>query len=308
MSKDPIGFVGFVGLGDMGGPMALRLLDAGYALSVFDVREDALAPALAKGAQQAASPAEVASQAATVLVSLPTPDVVREVALGPNGLREGSAIRTYVDLSTTGAVMAKTVAAGLAEKNIAALDSPVSGGILGAETGKLSLMASGPEAVFEAVRPFLEVIGNNLFYIGAGPGLGQTMKLANNYLSATNNIAAAEAMVMGVKGGLDPTVMLDVINASSGRNSATMDKFPRAVVTRTFEKSMKQKLLYKDVRLCLEEAEALGCPMWLGSTVKQFLAYAVTQGTGDDTSVALIKHMERWAGIEVGSAADGNDD
>ena len=167
-------------------------------------------------------------------------------------------------------------------------------------------MISGPEAVFEAARPILEVIGNNLFYIGAETGLGQTMKLAKNFLSATNNIAAAEAMVMGVKGGLDPMVMLDVINASSGRNSATMDKFPRAVVTRTFEKSMKQKLLYKDVRLCLEEAEALGCPMWLGSAVRQLLAYAVSQGTGDDTSVALIKHMERWADIEVGSATSGD--
>jgi 3-hydroxyisobutyrate dehydrogenase-like beta-hydroxyacid dehydrogenase len=305
MTKGPIGFIG---LGDMGGPMALRLLDAGHPLVVYDVREDVLSTALAKGAQRAAHPADVASQAETVLVSLPTPDIVREVALGPNGLREGSTIRTYIDLSTTGAVMAKTVAAGLTEKGIAALDSPVSGGILGAESGKLSLMVSGPEAVFEAARPTLEVIGNNLFYIGADPGLGQTMKLANNYLSATNNIAAAEAMVMGVKGGLDPTVMLDVINASSGRNSATMDKFPRAVVTRTFEKTMKQKLLYKDVRLCMEEAEALGCPMWLGSAVRQFLAYAVTQGTGDDTSISLIKHMERWADIEVGRAADGNDD
>lgn len=300
--------IGFIGLGDMGGPMALRLLDAGHALIVHDVREDVLAPALAKGARRAAHPADLAGQAETVLVSLPTPDIVREVALGKNGLCDGDAIRTYIDLSTTGAVMAKAVAAGLAEKDIAALDSPVSGGILGAEAGKLSLMVSGPEAVFEAARPILEVIGNNLFYIGADPGLGQTMKLANNYLSATNNIAAAEAMVMGVKGGLDPTVMLDVINASSGRNSATMDKFPRAVVTRTFEKTMKQKLLYKDVRLCMEEAEALGCPMWLGSAVRQFLAYAVTQGTGDDTSISLIKHMERWADIEVGQAAPGNDD
>ena len=305
MTKGPIGFIG---LGDMGGPMALRLLDAGHALAVCDAREEATATAVAKGAQRADTPAEVSNRCETVLVSLPTPDVVRAVALGPDGLVQGTALRTYIDLSTTGAVMAKTIAAGLGEKDIATLDSPVSGGILGAESGKLSLMVSGPETVFETVRPILEVIGNNLFYIGAEGGLGQTMKLANNFLSATNNIAAAEAMVMGVKGGLDPNVMLDVINASSGRNSATMDKFPRAVVTRTFEKTMKQKLLYKDVRLCLEEAEALGCPMWLGSAVRQFLAYAISQGTGDDTSVALIKHMERWADIEVGSAPTGDND
>ena len=303
MRKSPIGFIG---LGDMGGPMVLRLLDAGYELAIYDTRDEAMTRAAAKGAHRATDPADVANRCKTVFVSLPTPNAVRDVALGPNGLAEGTAIHNYIDLSTNGAVMAKLVASGLSKRDIAAIDSPVSGGILGAETGKLSLMISGPEAVFEAARPILEVIGNNLFYIGAETGLGQTMKLANNFLSATNNIAAAEAMVMGVKGGLDPTVMLDVINASSGRNSATMDKFPRAVVTRTFEKSMKQKLLYKDVRLCLEEAEALGCPMWLGSAVRQFLAYAVSQGTGDDTSVALIKHMERWADIEVGSATLGD--
>ena len=303
MRKSPIGFIG---LGDMGGPMVLRLLDAGYELAIYDTRDEAMTTAAEKGARRATDPADVANRCETVFVSLPTPNAVRDVALGPNGLAEGTAIHNYIDLSTTGAVMAKLVASGLSKRDIAAIDSPVSGGILGAETGKLSLMISGLEAVFEAVRPILEVIGNNLFYIGAETGLGQTMKLANNFLSATNNIAAAEAMVMGVKGGLDPTVMLDVINASSGRNSATMDKFPRAVVTRTFEKSMKQKLLYKDVRLCLEEAEALGCPMWLGSAVRQFLAYAVSQGTGDDTSVALIKHMERWADIEVGSATSGD--
>lgn len=294
--------VGFIGLGDMGGPMALRLIDAGFALCVYDTREEAMAPALARRAQAGNSPADVASQAETVVVSLPTPDVVRTVALGPDGIAEGTAVRTYVDLSTTGAVTAREVAAGLKAKGIAALDSPVSGGILGAESGKLSLMVSGAESVLEPVRPILDVIGNNLFYIGAEPGLGQTMKLCNNFLSATNNIAAAEAMVLGVKGGLDPKVMLDVINASSGRNSATMDKFPRAVLDRSFTKTMKQKLLYKDIRLCLDEAEALGCPMWLGSMVKQFLSYAISQGTGDDTSIGLIKHIEKWAGVEVGSA------
>lgn len=302
------GPVGFIGLGDMGGPMVLRLLDAGFEMVVCDTRAEAMEPAIAKGAVGATSPAEVANRASMVVVSLPTPDIVRAVALGPDGLIEGSAIRNYIDLSTTGAVTAQAVAKGLGEKNIAALDSPVSGGILGAETGKLSLMVSGPQDLMEAARPVLEVIGNNLFYIGAEPGLGQTMKLCNNYLSATNNIAAAEAMVMGVKGGLDPRVMLDVINASSGRNSATMDKFPRAVLDRSFSKTMKQKLLYKDVKLCLDEAEALGCPMWLGNTVRQFLAYAVSQGTGDDTSIGLIKHIEGWAGIEVGSEpGKGND-
>jgi 3-hydroxyisobutyrate dehydrogenase-like beta-hydroxyacid dehydrogenase len=292
--------LGFIGLGDMGGPMAGRLLDAGYSLSVYDVREEALATAVAKGAHKAASPADVANREETIMVSLPTPDVVRAVALGPDGIVNGSAVKTYIDLSTSGAVTAKAVAEGLGAKGIKALDCPVSGGIRGAEAGTLSLMMSGPVEVLEANRPALEVIGDNLFFIGSEPGLGQTMKLVNNFLSAANNIAAAEACVMGAKAGIDSKVLLDVINASSGHNSATVDKYPYSVLTRTFAKSMKQKLLFKDVALCLSEAEAMGVPMWLGNTVRQFLSYAVSQGTGDETSVSLIKHVEGWANVEFG--------
>ena len=292
--------LGFIGLGDMGGPMAGRLLDAGYTLSVYDVREDVMAAAVAKGAHACSSPADVANREATVMVSLPTPDVVRAVALGPDGIAEGSAVKTYIDLSTSGAITAKAVSEGLGAKGIQALDCPVSGGIRGAEAGTLSLMLSGPEALIDANRPALEVIGDNLFFIGAEPGLGQTMKLVNNFLSAANNIAAAEACVMGAKAGIDSKVLLDVINASSGYNSATQDKYPFSVLTRTFAKSMKQKLLLKDVALCMSEAEAMKVPMWLGNTVRQFLSYAVSQGTGEDTSVSLIKHVEGWAGTEFG--------
>ncbi|MBL4719972.1 MAG: NAD-binding protein, partial [Alphaproteobacteria bacterium] len=140
----------------------------------------------------------------------------------------------------------------------------------------------------------------NPFYLGAAPGLGQTMKLTNNYLSATANIATAEAMVMGVKAGLDPKIMIEVFNASSGRNDSTMNKVPNSILNRRFDKSMKQRLLYKDVRLCMAEAEALEIPMWLGNSVKQVLAFAVSQGTGDEPSVALIKYLEDWAGVTVG--------
>ena len=292
--------LGFIGLGDMGGPMAGRRIDAGYKLSVYDVREDAMAAAVTKGAQACSSPADVASREATIMVSLPTPDVVRAVALGAGGLVEGSAVKTYIDLSTSGASTAKAVSEGLGAKGIQSLDCPVSGGIRGAEAGTLSLMLSGPEALIDTNRPALEVIGDNLFFIGAEPGLAQTMKLVNNFLSAANNIAAAEACVMGAKAGIDSKVLLDVINASSGYNSATQDKYPFSVLTRTFAKSMKQKLLLKDVALCMTEAEAMKVPMWLGNTVRQFLSYAVSQGTGEDTSVSLIKHVEGWAGTEFG--------
>ncbi|MBT5810116.1 MAG: NAD(P)-dependent oxidoreductase, partial [Rhodospirillaceae bacterium] len=247
----------------------------------------------------------VADAVDTIIVSLPTPDVVCAVALGDNGIIQGSAVRRYVDLSTTGAVMAVQISTALKEKGIEALDSPVSGGVRGAEAGTLALMVSGDKAFYEDMLPAFSAIGKNPFYLGAAPGLGQTMKLTNNYLSATANIATAEAMVMGVKAGLDPKVMVDVFNASSGRNDSTMNKVPNSILNRRFDKSMKQRLLYKDVRLCMAEAEAMDVPMWLGNSVKQVLAFAVSQGTGDEPSVALIKYLEDWTGVTVGEE-EGN--
>jgi 3-hydroxyisobutyrate dehydrogenase-like beta-hydroxyacid dehydrogenase len=292
--------LGFIGVGDMGGPMASRLLDAGYTLFIHDVRREATAPLAARGATVLDSAKAVADAVKTVIVSLPTPDVVRAVAIGDNGIIHGSSVRQYVDLSTTGAVMAVQISTALKEKGIEALDSPVSGGVRGAEAGTLALMVSGAKAFYEDMLPVFAAIGKNPFYLGEAPGLGQTMKLTNNYLSATANIATAEAMVMGVKAGLDPKVMVDVFNASSGRNDSTMNKVPNSILNRRFDKSMKQRLLYKDVRLCMAEAEALDMPMWLGNAVKQVLAFAVSQGSGDEPSVALIKYLEDWTGVTVG--------
>jgi 3-hydroxyisobutyrate dehydrogenase-like beta-hydroxyacid dehydrogenase len=294
------GTLGFIGVGDMGGPMAGRLMDAGYSLVIHDVREDATAPLAARGATVLESPKAVADSVEIIIVSLPTPDVVRAVALGDNGIIQGSAVRRYVDLSTTGAVMAVEISTTLSGKGIECLDSPVSGGVRGAEAGTLALMVSGDKAFYEDMLPVFAAIGKNPFYLGAAPGLGQTMKLTNNYLSATANIATAEAMVMGVKAGLDPKIMVEVFNASSGRNDSTMNKVPNSILNRRFDKSMKQRLLYKDVRLCMAEAEALDMPMWLGNSVKQVLAFAVSQGTGDEPSVALIKYLEDWTDVTVG--------
>jgi 3-hydroxyisobutyrate dehydrogenase len=299
-STGDVGKIGFVGVGDMGGPMCHRIVDAGFDVTVYDVREEAMAPFVAKGATAAKSPKDVADQAPSVYVCLPMPEVVEAVALGQDGLIHGSAIKTYVDLSTTGSVMARKVAKALDAAGITPFDSPVSGGVTGAEAGTLALMMSGKKEVAERLAPVFGAIGKNPFYLGDTAGLGQTMKIANNYLSATANIAAAEALVMGVKAGVDPKIMLDVINASSGRSSATEERYPASVLTRDFSKGFKQRLLHKDVRLCMEEAAAQGVPMWLGSMVLQFLNYAVSQGSGDEISIALIKHVEKWAGVQVG--------
>jgi 3-hydroxyisobutyrate dehydrogenase-like beta-hydroxyacid dehydrogenase len=296
MSKE----LGFIGLGKMGAPMAGRLVDAGYALTIFDTREAALAPFVARGAKSATSPAAVASAVETVLVSLPTPGVVREVALGANGIGAGTKVKTFVDLSTTGPRMAQEIAAQLADKGITAVDAPVSGGVGGAQKGTLAVMAACAPPLFEALKPILEVLGK-VFYLGDKPGLGQTMKLANNLLSATAIAITSEAMVMGVKAGLDPRVMLDVINAGSGRNSASQDKFPKAILPRTFDFGFTTELMYKDVKLFLQEAEAMGIPMWVASAVGQlwFLTYSQIGPEKDFTT--LVQCVEKWAGIEVKS-------
>jgi 3-hydroxyisobutyrate dehydrogenase-like beta-hydroxyacid dehydrogenase len=290
--------IGFVGVGTMGGRMAGRLLDAGFDLVVYDTSESALTPLLARGAQRAGSPAEVASVVETVLASLPTPAVVRAVALGANGVAAGSRAKTFVDLSTTGPRTAIEVAEGLAAKGIVGVDAPVSGGPTGAQNGTLAVMVSCPPDAFARLEPVLRVFGK-AFLVGERPGMGQTMKLANNLLSATALAITSEAMVMGAKAGLDPRVMLDVINAGSGRNSATQDKFPRTVLPRTFDFGFPNELLYKDVKLCLDEGEALGVPMLVGNAVAQLLAVAkASQGPKADIST-IVRCVEEWAGVEV---------
>src|SRR5271154_4607447 len=172
MAKESIGFVG---VGRMGMRMVRRLIQAGYAITIYDTSSEAMAPLLEIGATRADSPAAVASAAEIVLASVPTPPIVQAVALGPKGVIEGSRVTIFVDMSTTGATVARAVAEGLAAKGIRAVDAPVSGGIGGAEKGTLAVMVSCPEDVSARVKPVLDVIGK-VFFVGTQPGQGQTMK------------------------------------------------------------------------------------------------------------------------------------
>jgi 3-hydroxyisobutyrate dehydrogenase-like beta-hydroxyacid dehydrogenase len=297
------GPIGFVGLGQMGGPMSRRLLAAGHELVAYDEREEAVQALVPEGAQPAGSPAEVAERAEVVLVSLPTPEVVRAVALGRDGLIQGSAMRTYVDLSTTGQAVAMEVAAALAGRGVVTLDAPVSGGVRGAREGTLAVMAAGPTAELERVRPLLEVFGR-VFHVGERPGLGQLMKLANNFLSATAIVATAEAIALGVKGGLDPATMIAVINASTGRNTASEDKFPRQVLTGSYAAGFTAGLLTKDLRLCAAAADALEVPMPVAAEVYARWQRAVAELGPEADIMAMVKSVERAAGVKVGPAPD----
>jgi 3-hydroxyisobutyrate dehydrogenase-like beta-hydroxyacid dehydrogenase len=214
-----MGCVGFIGLGNMGFPMARRLVQGEHRVIAFDTRAEAVDRLVALGAQAAASPKEVADLAETVMASLPTPQVSLEVATGAGGVIEGSRVQRYVDLSTVGSAMAVRIHDLLAQRNIVRIDCPVSGGVSGAERGALAVMVSGPRSEFDLIRTALEQIGRPL-YVGEKPGSAQTMKLANNILAANVLVATAEVVVMGVKAGLDPDVMIEVLNAGSGATSS----------------------------------------------------------------------------------------
>jgi len=292
--------LGIVGVGNMGGPMANRLIDAAHRVTVYDIRPEAMAPLIARGAERATSSRAVADATDIVFFSLPAPDDVRGEALGENGVVAGKRAKIFVDLSTTGPRTTALVAAGLAAKGIATVDAPVSGGVAGAVKGTLAVMASGPSALVTRLEPILGIFGK-VFFIGEQPGMGQVMKLANNLLSATAMAVTAEAMVMGVKAGLDPKLMIYVINSGTGRNTATETKFPQQILPRRFAQGFATGLMYKDVRLCLEEAEALQVPMQVGSAVRNLwrLADSVRGPQSDFTEI--VRCLEDQVGVEVGS-------
>jgi 3-hydroxyisobutyrate dehydrogenase-like beta-hydroxyacid dehydrogenase len=297
--------IGFIGLGKMGCPMARRLIEAGHQLTVFDTSKEAIDRLVALGAQTAASPKEIADRCETVLASLPSLQASLDVATGTGGVIEGSRVKRFVDLSTVGSQMAARIHGLLAKKNIVQVDSPVSGGVGGAEKGTLAVMVSGPRADCDMLKPALGVIGK-VFFIGEKPGSAQTMKLANNFLSATAMVATSEAVVMGVKSGLDPAAMIDVINAGSGMNTASRDKFPRAVLPRSFDFGFTTALMVKDVRLALDEMKSLGLSMEVAEAVGRLWEVVIRDMGAESDFTEAIKPIEKAAGVIVGGAKGGS--
>jgi hypothetical protein len=296
--------IGFIGLGKMGFPMARRLIEAKHQLVVFDTRQEAADKLVAMGATAASSPKEVADRVETVMASLPSLQASLEVATGRDGVIKGNSVKRFVDLSTVGSQMAVRIHDLLGKRNIVQLDSPVSGGVGGAEKGTLAVMVSGPKAHADAVKPALDIIGR-VFFIGEKPGSAQTMKLANNFLSATAVVATSEAVVMGVKSGLDPNVMIEVINAGSGMNTASRDKFPRAILPRTFDFGFATGLMVKDVRLCLDEMKSLGLSMEVAEAVGRLWEVVIRDMGAESDFTAAIKPIEQAAGVVVGGAKGG---
>jgi 3-hydroxyisobutyrate dehydrogenase-like beta-hydroxyacid dehydrogenase len=292
--------IGFIGLGNMGYPMAMRLREASPSLVVHDVRREHAVGFAGGSSNVAESPRELADRVDVILMSLPTPSAMLTVVEGKDGIAMGSRAKLVIDLSTTGPTTAIVAAARLAQSGIAFMDAPVSGGVTGASKGTLAIMVSGAQDDFINARPLLEHLGK-VFLVGDKPGQGQAMKLLNNQLSATAMAATAEVMALGVKAGLDASVMLDVLNAGSGRNTATTDKFPRSVMDRSFNFGFRAVLLHKDVRLCKQFADEFGVPFSIGAAVDKVWEHAAAElGDGDFTRV--VELIEREAHVKIQGA------
>lgn len=294
--------VGFLGLGQMGAPMAERLLCDGIALHVFDPAALALARLASLGARTHADPASVADAAEIVLACLPSPAVSEAVALGPRGIAQGKAVRVYAEMSTIGCASIERIAAGLAAREIGLVDAPVSGGPPAALAGTLTLMVAGGPAEMDLALPALERIGRSIYRVGDRPGLGQMMKLVNNLVVAANMAAVFEALVLGAKGGLDADMMVGILNASTGRSMVSTDMVPRSVLTGRFDFGATIAILDKDVALGLEQAAKLSVPMWTLEQSARLWRFAATQGRGAEDITALIRVMEEWAGVTVRGA------
>jgi 3-hydroxyisobutyrate dehydrogenase-like beta-hydroxyacid dehydrogenase len=286
--------VGFLGLGRMGAPMASNLLGQVDALLVHDVAPAAVDALVAKGAEAAGSAAALGEACDIVFLSLPTPPIVRAAV---TEVIAGGAPRILCDLSTSGPKLAQELHDLLTPRGIAGFDAPVSGGIRGAEQGTLAIMVGGPEPLWPEVEPLLRHIGKP-FYMGATPGAGQVAKLANNLLSLAAIATTAEAMTLAIKAGIDPTRMIEVLNAGTGINSATRDKWPRAVLPRTFDFGFSAQLSLKDTRLALDEANAMGVPLPTGERLEALLERVLATYGDDADFTEMAKIVESAAGLD----------
>ncbi len=298
--------IGFIGLGNMGGPMALNIIKAGtHQVCVYDVRREAAAPHLEAGAKWADNPRALAAQSEIIMTSLPGPAEVDQVVFGEGGIADG--IRPgsiYADLSTNSPSMVRRIARELKAKDVDVLDAPVSGGKVGAKAATLAVMVGGDEAVFRKALPVFEIIGakDQITYVGA-IGAGNIAKLAHNQLAIVTSAAIAEAFTMGVKAGIDPEALLKVIKGAAFGRGLLLSGLQPVVFKGNFDRpaSFALKLARKDLGLATELGREFNVPMPLAALVEQELAEAMARGLGDKDAVITFKLQEDRAGVKVRS-------
>lgn len=292
------GSVGFIGLGNMGRPMAMNLLKHGFALVVYDVAPAAVRTLQEQGAVSANSPDEVARAVERTISMVATTAQAETVIAGENGIAQGAGEGHIVlSMSTIDPFAAKRLHDQLATKGIAMLDAPVSGGTVRATSGELSIMVGGDRAMFDACQDILKGMGASIFYIG-GSGQGLAMKLVNNMLVQVNLVAISEALVMGVKAGLDPQTMYEVVRASTG-NSFTFESRAPKIIAGDFTPGGTVDISYKDQELETAFAKQLGVPIFLANVSQQVYQMARAAGLNNQDHCAIIQVLEQLAGVSV---------
>lgn len=290
---------GIVGLGNMGGRLAKRLLEQGVEIGVFDLNKKSVQTFVGLGAEEAASPADLASKFQYILTVLPNVYIVKETLTGPDGLMKGMRPESLlIEMTTSVPSVTKELSALMKSEGLRMIDAPISGGVKKAEEGTLSIMVGGEENDFEEVQPLLACMGKDIFHVGE-PGAGHTIKALNNMISATTLAATGEAMALGVKLGLDPAKMLDVINSSTGRSFSSDFKFPNQVLTRKFEVGFTLDLMVKDLKIAMSMAEEEKVPMFISSASFQLWKHAWSQGGGDRDHTAIVQYIEEMFGVEI---------
>ena len=291
--------IGYIGLGDMGMPIAGKLLAAGFQLTVCDTNPAAADKMAARGARVAATAQEVANECEVVFACLPTPAISEEVALGPNGVVNGTRVKVYIENSTIGAQTMRRIAQGMAARNIGLLDAPVSGGPTGLAAGRMSCFVSGANAHYKIAEAALAGMCDRLFHIGEIPGQSQVLKLANNLINAANLTIASEMLAMATRAGIDPAVAIDVINASTGRNRATEQTIKDQIITGKYAVGARLDILAKDVDLAIAEAQGLGASHTASDGVQAVWRAAMAEGRGKQDLTRIQQYIVAQGRQEV---------
>jgi 3-hydroxyisobutyrate dehydrogenase len=291
--------LGFIGIGTMGTPMSKTLLAAGFSLVVYDVNAKAVEPLVAMGAEVAASPADLAERCGKVITMLPNSGIVEQVVLGTSGLAKGfHPGSVLMDMSSSVPTSTREIADKLSAIAVEMIDAPVSGGPVGAAEGSLTIMVGGKEEVYESCLPILRAMGKNIFLVGTN-GSGHTIKCLNNMMFAVNMLGVCEALVLGVKAGLSPEKIVEVVSTGSGRSYAIDTKAVRQILANNYRPGFTTDLLFKDVDIATTLGHQLGVPMLAANLTKQVLAFARGRGMNLMDNACVVKLIEEAAGVKV---------
>jgi len=293
--------LGFVGVGNMGNPMAMNLVKAGHALQVFDIRKEAATNLLDAGAVWANSPKEAATGVEATFLSLPMPADVERVVLSEDGVLAATKSGGVIfDMSTNSPTVVRSLCDKAKAKGVAFLDAPVSGGVRGARNATLTIMVGGEKAIFDKYEPVLKAMGANVIHCGA-IGAGNVVKLVNNMLAFIHMMGAAEAIVLGTKAGVDPNVIWQAVKASSG-GSFVWESGTRAILRDKLAPTFTIDLASKDIGLAVELGKDFGVPLKMGSAAQELIKHYQANGYAKEDVLATVKELEKIAGVTVRGA------